>query len=77
MLARNAAVYLNAENDEQKDKKVLIYWWSKSDVEEIIGKDLTDAQWDVFIDHSLEYEINEEIESMHKYLEENNFWEEE
>lgn len=51
---------------------VVVWWFTKECVEDVIGKPLTDDQWSIFIDHSEDYEIGEAIVEMNTFLEDTN-----
>jgi hypothetical protein len=51
---------------------VIAYWFDKKTVEDIIDKPLTDDQWDIFVEHSEDYEIGEAIIEMNTFLEDTN-----
>ena len=51
---------------------VVAYWLDKSTVEEIVDKPLTDNQWNIFVEHSEDYEIASDIREMFAFLEDTN-----
>ena len=50
------------------EEELIVFWWSKSDVEEIIDKNLTGDQWEELISHSDDVDTSEVIDSMHEFL---------
>lgn len=51
---------------------VIVYWFDKKTVEDIIDQPLTDDQWDIFVEHSEDYEIAADIWEMFEFLQEHN-----
>lgn len=51
---------------------VIAYWLDKKTVEDIIDQPLTDDQWDIFVEHSEDYEIAADIREMFEFLQEYN-----
>jgi hypothetical protein len=51
---------------------VIAYWFDKKTVEDIIDQPLTDDQWDIFVEHSEDYEIAADIWEMFEFLQEHN-----
>ena len=59
-------------NWHKRKDSIVAWWFTKEDVEDVIGKPLTADQWSIFVDHSEDYEIGEAIIEMNTFLEDTN-----
>jgi len=70
MLVKNVIRCLT--NWHKPKDSIVVWWFTKVDVEDQIGKPLTDEQWDIFVEHSEDYAIGEAIIEMNTFLEDTN-----